>query len=93
MASLDKPNDARLVALIQRVRCPVSHQPLVVADATVIEALNARVRAGELVTQGGEAVTSPLEAGVVRQDGRIFYPVQDGVLRLVAERGIALSVS
>lgn len=83
----------RLAAIVARVRCPETHQPLELAGTEALAALNARIAAGEVVNQGGERVSEALVQGVIRRDQRVIYPVQDGVLRLLAGRAIVLSAS
>ncbi|MEX1026174.1 MAG: hypothetical protein WD226_13950 [Planctomycetota bacterium] len=77
--------DPQLLALLA---CPDTRQPLAEADAALIERLNARIDAGELVNVGGAAVTLKLEAGLLREDGVVCYPVRDGIPVLLIEEGL-----
>ncbi len=70
--------------------CPESGQPLAIADDGQLAALNARIGAGDCSNVGGEKVTEPLEAGLVRSDKTIVYPVRDQIPVLLVDEGIAL---
>jgi uncharacterized protein YbaR (Trm112 family) len=74
--------------LIKILVCPETHQPVKPAPAAVLAALKERVRRGTLKDKGGEPVERELEEGLVREDGRIVYPVIDGIPRMLVERGI-----
>ncbi len=79
--------NAELLAVL---RCPATRQPLGVAEAALIERLNARVAAGELCNGAGQKLTAPLEAGLVRADGRALYPVRNGVPVLLVDEAVPL---
>ena len=40
---------------------------------------------------GGERVTSPIAEGLVREDGRILYPIDDGIPVMLIEESIELA--
>ena len=57
--------------------CPVTHQALRIAGEA--ELLKARAKASK-----------PVIEGLVREDGKILYPISDGIPLLVPEEGIPL---
>ena len=75
--------------LLSILACPESRQPLAEADATLLERVNARIRAGGATNVGGAPVQEPLEAGLVREDRKIVYPIKDGIPVLLVDEGIA----
>jgi len=81
------PVDSELLEILV---CPETRQPVRPAEPALLERLNARIRAGELRNRGGEAVTTPLEEGLVREDGKILYPVDDGIPVMLVEESIEL---
>jgi uncharacterized protein YbaR (Trm112 family) len=74
--------------LIKILVCPDTKQPVSRAPAEIVDALNERIRQGTLRDQGGEPVGQPIEAGLLRQDGQVLYPVIDDIPRMLIERGI-----
>jgi uncharacterized protein YbaR (Trm112 family) len=76
--------------LVRILACPETKQPVALAPAELLEKLNAQARQGALRDIGGEAVEQPIEAGLLRQDGQVVYPIVDGIPRMLVERGIPL---
>ena len=52
--------------------------------------VNAAIEKGGFQNVGGADVTQTLEAGLVREDGTIVYPVRDGIPVLLVEEGLAI---
>jgi uncharacterized protein YbaR (Trm112 family) len=76
--------------LLEILVCPETRQPVRPATAEQLEAVNRRVRSGELRNRGGEAVSQALQEALVREDGKVLYPVDDGIPVMLIEQSIAL---
>ena len=76
--------------LLEILACPATHQPLSMADADLVAALNAAAEAGGLKNVGGAAVAGSLDGGLVREDGAIVYPIRDRIPVLLVDEGISL---
>ena len=76
--------------LLDILACPETHQRLVEARAPMLGSVNTRIAAGDLQNVGGEAVTEQLEAGLVREDGKVLYPIRDGIPVLLIHEGLPL---
>ncbi len=76
--------------LLEILACPETHQPLKEADGPAVEALNARIAAGEVTNVGGDTVEGALDGGLVREDGKIVYPIRDRIPVLLVHEGIPL---
>jgi len=76
--------------LLKILACPDTHQSLAEASAEVLAELNERIRAGGVQNVGGREVDLELEAGLLREDGRILYPIRDQIPVLLIDEGIAL---
>jgi uncharacterized protein YbaR (Trm112 family) len=72
------------------IRCPVTRQSLRLAEETTIAKINQAIEAGTLQDQLGRVVKEPLSDGLVRQDGKVLYPVRDGIPVMLADEGIPL---
>ena len=82
------PLDPELLAILV---CPESRQPVAMADAELLARLNAAVEGGRAFTRAGDAVTDPVTEGLLRQDGRILYPVRDGIPIMLIDESIDVS--
>jgi uncharacterized protein YbaR (Trm112 family) len=78
-------------SLLDILVCPETKQPLRIADAALLERVNSSARQGGLTNRGGKAVTTPVEAGLVRQDGAVMYPVRDDIPIMLIDESIPLS--
>ena len=72
--------------------CPESRQPLAMAGDEVLARLNAAVASGSAVTLGGEPVAEPVAEGLLREDGRILYPIRDGIPVMLIDESIDVTV-
>jgi uncharacterized protein YbaR (Trm112 family) len=77
--------------LLEKLACPESRQPLRLAAPDELAALNRRIAAGDCKNVGGGTVDAELEAGLMREDGKLCYPIRDEMPRLLVEEGIPLS--
>jgi len=76
--------------LLEILVCPETKQPVALADPAVLEAVNAKIRSGTLRNRGGQPVVQELTEGLVREDGRVLYPVDDGIPVMLIEESIEL---
>ena len=71
--------------------CPETKQKVTSADDAVIIALNTSVTRGALKNKGNRLVTEPFEAGLIREDGTLLYPIRDHIPVMLIEEGIPLA--
>lgn len=76
--------------LIEIIACPETRQPLKLADEATLARLNAAIEKGECKNVGGNVVDVALDAALVREDGKVCYPVRERIPVLLIEEGIAL---
>jgi uncharacterized protein YbaR (Trm112 family) len=79
------PVDGKLLKILC---CPVSKTPLTRLSDSQFRHLNAAIAAGGVRTIHGEAVTELLSEGLVTEDLKVVYPVEDGIPVLLEEQGI-----
>ena len=81
------PVDAELLEILV---CPETKQPVTAAGDALLAKLNAEVDAGTLRNRGGEAVSKHIDEALVREDGKVVYPVDDGIPVMLIEESIEL---
>ncbi len=68
--------DKRLLTIL---RCPVTHKGLSLLKKDQLDKVNAAIRAGSLKTHEGTLLAAPLAAALITDDGKLLYPVSDGI--------------
>jgi uncharacterized protein YbaR (Trm112 family) len=76
--------------LLEILVCPETKQPISLAGDDVLGRLNAEIDAGRLRNRGGETVTQRITEGLVREDGKILYVVDDGIPVMLVDQAIEL---
>jgi len=76
--------------LLKMLVCPETHQALREAEEALLAKVNEAIRAGKLNNRSGSPVTEPLTEALIRQDGKILYPVREGIPVLLVDEGILL---
>ena len=79
------PVDGKLLEILC---CPVSKTPLTILRQEKLDKLNTAIRNGDVLTVDGEKVKDPLQEGLITEDGKVIYPVQDDIPVLLEEKGI-----
>jgi uncharacterized protein YbaR (Trm112 family) len=68
--------------------CPVTRLPLQLLDAERLSRLNAALAEGQVRNRGAEVPAPDLVEALVTRDGRMVYPVRNGVPILLEEESI-----
>lgn len=76
--------------LVEILACPEDKSPVHRAEEALLQSLNAQIRKGELKTREGELVLDLLEEGLIRADGKVLYPVREGIPIMLISESIAL---
>ena len=76
--------------LLDILQCPDNHTPLTMADEALIARLREKIAAGAIKNKGGEKFDRTLDGGLVREDGKLLYPIVDGLPILLVDEAIPL---
>ena len=77
--------------LLEILVCPETKQSLAMASAEILAKLNRKIAEQSLRNRGGESVPAPIAEGLVREDGKILYLVDDGIPVMLIEESIELT--
>ena len=70
--------------------CPETKEPVSLADAALIEKINAKIREGTLFNRGNQAVTKNIDGGLMRRDKQFLYPIREDIPIMLIEEAIPL---
>ena len=89
---LDLERCVRMVdpELLEILVCPETHQPVRSAGAEVLERLNGAIRSGGVTNRHGDAVSEPIDEGLIREDDKVLYPVRDDIPIMLIDEAIEL---
>ena len=76
--------------ILDILRCPESGQTLRLAPPELIRTLEGRRTAGGVLDRAGNQIGEPFTAGLVREDGLVFYRVREGIPILLIDESIIL---
>ena len=76
--------------LVEILVCPETKQTVRLATAAELSSVNEKIRAGTLRSRGGEPVKTELTEALIRADGKILYPVDDGIPVMLVEDSVEL---
>ena len=77
-------NDQLLKILV----CPEDKTPVAYASPELLSRINSAAAKGELRNRKGEPVTQAFKEALVRADGKVLYPIIDGIPVMMVDEGI-----
>lgn len=79
--------DAEMLAML---RCPRDGKQLQLADASLVEQLNASIERGALHDRLGHPVSQALDGALLTAGGKFVYPIRAGIASLIADEAIVM---
>ena len=79
--------DKKLLAILC---CPITHKGLSVVSRDMLESVNKAIREGSLTNRDGIVLDATLKDALVTDDGKLLYPVNDGIPVLLEGESVAL---
>jgi uncharacterized protein YbaR (Trm112 family) len=80
--------DKRLLSILC---CPVTRKGLSLARPDLLKKINTAIGASKLVNRDGTALSATLDEALITDDGKIMYPVNDGIPVLLEGESVGLS--
>ena len=70
--------------------CPVTHKGLALARGDLLKSVNNAISDGKLKNRDGAVLEAPLAEALVTDDGKLMYPVNDGIPVLLEGESVSL---
>ncbi len=80
--------DKRLLSILC---CPVTHKGLLLARPELLKKINTAISSGKLVNRDGAELSESLDEALVTDDGKIMYPINDGIPVLLEAESVGLN--
>ncbi len=68
--------DKRLLTIL---RCPVTHKELSLAKKAMLSEVNSAIDSGKLTNRDGQLLGERLAEALITDDGKVLYPVTNGI--------------
>lgn len=76
--------------LLEILVCPESQQTVKLASAQILQQLNSEIDATRLRNRGGDVVEKHIEEGLLREDGKVLYIIDDNIPIMLIDQSIKL---
>ena len=76
--------------ILEYLRCPHSNERLLRATQAELDVLSERARQDKAVSVLGRTISPIPSQGLVSENGRWFYAVNDGIANLMADEAVDL---
>ena len=70
--------------------CPETKQALRLAQPDAVAKINGLIQKGEMKNKAGVSVKEPIDAGLIREDGKVLYPVRKEIPVLLIDEALPL---
>jgi uncharacterized protein YbaR (Trm112 family) len=77
--------------LLKIMCCPETHQPIALAEPSLIEKLNTQIAVGQLKNRAGQPVKERIDGGLVREDKKFLYPIRQNIPVMLIDEAIPLA--
>lgn len=76
--------------LLDILACPEDKTPVKLAEQAVIDEINQRIEAGSLKNRAGNTIEKKIDGGLIREDGKFLYPIEDEIPIMLIDEAIPL---
>lgn len=75
--------------LLEILVCPTTKAPVTLLSRDKLDILNRCIEAGDVRFADGSAVTAPLQAALITEDGRTVYVIDDDIPIMLEDQAIS----
>ncbi len=76
--------------LLKILVCPETKQDVALADAGLVNTLNAKIASGEIKNRAGKKVDEGIDGALVRKDGRMLYVIRDDIPVMLIDEAVPM---
>jgi uncharacterized protein YbaR (Trm112 family) len=76
--------------LLKMLVCPENHAPLTTASSELVARVNRAIAAGRVTNKAGRRIEKAIDAGLVRLDQVVLYPIVDDIPMMLVDEAIPL---
>ena len=76
--------------LVKILVCPANRERVSLVGRKIVDRLNQAIAEGRILNENGTPVSEPLQDGLLREDGKILYPVRDAIPVMLIGEGIPM---
>jgi uncharacterized protein YbaR (Trm112 family) len=77
--------------LLDILCCPETKEPVSLIDQSEAERVNKAISAGKVKRRSGETVSEPIDGGLLREDGKYLYAIQDDIPIMLIDEAIDMA--
>ena len=76
--------------LVKILVCPANRVRVSLVGREIVDRLNQAIAEERILKVDGDLVSEPLQDGLLREDGKILYPVRDAIPVMLIGEGILM---
>jgi uncharacterized protein YbaR (Trm112 family) len=77
--------------LLDILVCPENKTSVTAIDDELIAKINSAIGNGSVKNRGGEAVSDPIDGGLLREDGAYVYPIRDDIPIMLVDEALEMA--
>jgi uncharacterized protein YbaR (Trm112 family) len=74
--------------LLDILCCPETRQNVTVAGGDLVKKINDGINGGKVKNRGDTLIKDPIDAGLLREDGKYLYPIREDIPIMLIDEAI-----
>ena len=76
--------------LLDILVCPENKTTVKPIEDELVSKINSAINGGSVKNRGGEAVSEPIDGGLLREDGAFVYPIRDDIPIMLVDEALSM---